>query len=126
MEFSAWEKDGGTWNILDHAPPGTPDDPDNLDECLEPRWPLWHIYSADAPGLSDVNFATPTATEIVVKHTFAEWVDMEKPLGIGAESTNVFEWHSIIWVTKSDGAWMMDKTRSEIAKGKLKVDTLTP
>jgi hypothetical protein len=45
---------------------------------------------------------------------------------VGAESTNTFEWHSIIWLTKKGGNWTMDKTRSEIAKGKISVDTPVP
>ena len=126
MQYTAWEKVGGQWIIGDQSPPGVDDDPDNLDECLTPSAPPMHIYSADAPGLADVKFADPSGTEIVVKHTFFEWVDMEKPLGVGAESTNVFEWHSIIWLTKRGGAWTMDKTRSEIAKGRINVDTPVP
>ncbi len=126
MEWKAWERVGGKWNFLDGDPPGTADDPDNNDECLAPGPPPEHIYVADAPGLGQVVGVDPAATEVVVKHTFFEWVDMEKPLGGGVESTNTFAWHSIIWLTKNRGAWKMDKARSTIASGKIKVDPPAP
>jgi hypothetical protein len=50
---------------------------------------------------------------------------MERSIGVGVESTNTFLWHSIIWLTKG-AKWEMDKTRSEIAAGAIKVDTPTP
>jgi hypothetical protein len=119
VEFALWEKVGGKWIFEGHEGPKD-DDPDNYDECLIPSPPPVHIYSLDAPGLDTADRADPAATEVVVKHTFAEWVDMEKPIGIGVESTNTFLWHSIIWLTKSGGQWTMDRTRSEIAGEELR------
>jgi hypothetical protein len=124
-EIGAWEKGGGVWTGV-HVPPSL-DDPDNDDECLKPSpAPDPHIYSADAPGLAHTNDVDPAATETVVKHTFFEWVDMEDHIGVGVESTNVFPWHSIIWLKKGSAGWEMDKTQSEIAPGKIKVDTKNP
>ncbi len=124
-EIGAWERDGGTWTPA-HKPPFL-DDPDNDDECLTPSPPPdRYIYSADAPGLANTDDADPAATEMVIKHTFFEWVDMERWIGVGVESTNTYPWHSIIWLKKGATAWQMDKTRSEIAPGKIKVDTPTP
>ena len=74
----------------------------------------------------DVAFANPITTEVVAKYNFAEWIEMEKPTGIREKSTNTFFWHSIVWLTKSGGQWTMDRTRSEIAKGKITVDTPWP
>ena len=124
MEFALWEKVFWWWKLSYQGP--TDDDPDNLDECLEPSSPPVHIYSLDAPGLADVAFASPIATEVVLKHTFAEWVEMEKPTGIKEKSTNTFFWHSTVWLTKSHGQWTMDRTRSEIARGRITVDTPWP
>lgn len=124
-EIGAWEKDGGTWTPA-HKPQFL-DDPDNDDECLTPSAaPDRYIYSADAPGLADTSIADPGATEMVIKHTFAEWVDMESSIGGGVESVNTFPWHSIIWLRKGAAKWQMDKTRSEIAPGAIKVDTPKP
>jgi Domain of unknown function (DUF4157) len=124
-EIGAWERDGGTWTPA-HKPPFL-DDPDNDDECLTPSHPPdQYIYSADAPGLANTDDVDATATQVVIKHTFFEWVDMERSIGVGVESTNTFPWHSIVWLKKGATAWQMDKTRSEIAPGEIKVDTPTP
>jgi hypothetical protein len=124
-EWTGWEKLNGKWQLGHHEPQFL-DDPDNMDECLTPSPPPdQYIYSTDAPGLSDTSIADPGATDIVIKHTFFEWVDMERSIGVGVESTNTFPWHSIIWLTKG-AKWEMDKTRSEIAGGAIKVDTPTP
>src|SRR5258708_3951337 len=81
MEWTGWEKVGGKWYLGNHQPPIL-DDPDNDDECLKPSpLPDQYIYSADAPGLSDTKIADPSATDIVIKHTFFEWVDMEGTIG---------------------------------------------
>lgn len=124
-EIGAWEKGGGTWTGA-HKPAFS-DDPDNDDECLTPSAPPdRYIYSADAPGLTDTDQVDAGATETVIKHTFAEWVDMESTIGVGVESTNTFLWHSIVWLRKGATKWQMDKTKSEIAPGAIKVDTPTP
>jgi hypothetical protein len=123
-EASVWEKVASTWNNRHYEGPGADDDPDNMDECLTPSRnpPPLHIYSLDGPGLTDVAWADPAATEIVAKWTFFENVDITPPIGVGVE-TIPFAWHSIVWLTKHDGTWTMDKKRSEIARGKIKVDT---
>jgi hypothetical protein len=124
-EVGGWERDGGTWTPA-HKPPWL-DDPNNDDECLTPSPPPdRHIYSADAPGFANMDDVDPAATQVVTKHTFFEWVDMESSIGGGVESANTCPWHSIIWLKKGATGWQMDKTRSEIAPGKIKVDTPTP
>jgi hypothetical protein len=144
VRASIWQRAAGAWTRLIRRPMGTPDDRNDRDECLEP----WHnrIFVVDVPGVRDpggpldrlrlpattIPGIPATATDLVLRHSFAEWViARSKAEGIpwtplklprrsdGTRPPHIY-WHSIEWLTRgSTGNWDMDMGRSRIRRGSL-------
>jgi hypothetical protein len=144
VRASIWQRASGVWTRLLRLPMGTPDDEEDRDECLEP----WHnrIFVVDAPGVRDPagplgRLALPaahipglpaTATHLVLRHSFAEWVIARSttdgipwtplrlpPRGDGTRPRHIY-WHSIECLTRDQaGNWDMDLSRSRIGLGSL-------
>jgi len=144
VRASILQRAAGVWTRLLRLPMGTPDDREDRDECLEP----WHnrIFVVDAPGVRDPagplgRLALPaahipgiaaTATHLVLRHSFAEWVIARSitdgipwtPLRLpprkdGTRPRHIY-WHSIEWVMRDQaGNWDMDLGRSRIRLGSL-------
>jgi len=144
VRASIWQRAAGVWTRLLRLPMGTPDDRNDRDECLEP----WHnrIFVVDVPGVRDpggpvqrlrlptatIPGIPATATDLVLRHSFAEWViARSKAEGIpwtplklprrsdGTRPPHIY-WHSIEWLTRgSTGNWDMDMRRSRIGRGSL-------
>ncbi len=129
-ERSAWQRIAGAWTLCcgGHVGPGADDDPppNSLDECLFPSSSPGHIYSLDEPGFMSTGSLNAAATEAVYKASFVESVEIVDALGGGVSDSNIFEWHSMTWLTKAGGSWDVDTAKSEIAPGAINVGTTGP
>ncbi len=144
LRASIWQRAAGVWARMLRVPMGTPDDQEDRDECLKPR--NNRIFVVDVPGVrvpggplqrlslpaTDIPGIPGTATDLVLRHSFAEWViARSKAEGIpwtplklpkrsdGTRPRHIY-WHSIEWLTRgSTGNWDMDLVRSRIRLGSL-------
>jgi len=143
LRTSQWQRRGGAWTRMEAFPMGTNDDHHADDECLSPR--SNRIFVLDTPGWPNIALPAPNgtifggvtgvpsaadATEIVVRDSFAEWVNARSvddgiswtalelpPLSGGTPRRHVY-WHNIIWLIRNPagdptGTWVMGP-RSEI------------
>ena len=117
---------------------GTGDDHHDNDECLTIR--NNRIFVIDTPGFPNLVLPAPEdmqlrllsgavthvdATDLVGRYSFAEWViarSRSEGIPWKAISPGPFTyWHSIIWLTRNASRqWVLDRTRSEIARGPLR------
>jgi hypothetical protein len=129
-ERSVWQRIAGTWTLCcgGHVGPSADDDPppNSLDECLTRNSTPGHIYSLDEPGFQTAASLDAAATEAVYKASFIESVEIVPAMGGGVSDSNVFEWHSTMWLTKASGSWAVDTTQTEIAPGAVTVGTAGP
>lgn len=122
---SLWERRAGGWTLLDSAAMGTWDDRTNQDECLSPRGNS--IFVIDTPGFPDLSHPSlrrPGATDLVLRASFAEWVNAKSSReGINWKTISPGPytfWHTINWLTRNAaGQWVLDRARSRIARGSL-------
>ncbi len=126
-ETVAFLHNGGTWTRFLHEGPNKGDDNSNDDECLTPQVKvpyLPYIYSIDFPGVKN---AVPfgAATDIVYQSNFREGVEISTGLA-AFDDPNTFDWHAIVWVTQGPGGWALDRARSEIEPGWIKLGTKAP
>jgi len=141
VRASLWQRMAGVWRRLLRLPMGTPDDRTDRDECLEP----WgnRIFAVDVPGFRDpggplARLALPVAqipgipaaaTDLVMRHSFAEWViarsksegipwtPLRLPLRSDGTRPRHIYWHSIEWLTRdAAGNWDLDAGRSRIRR----------
>src|SRR6266498_2486260 len=95
QRHSIWERVAGAWSRLGGQPMGTGDDQSSRDECLRPVGN--RIFVVDRPGFNRPfpaadgliiqgpagRASTATATDIVLRASFAEWViTRNKALGV--------------------------------------------
>ncbi len=130
IERSVWEKIGGSWNLLGNRPSGSDDDPNNDDECLTPMFYTprgeYYLYVEDQPGFGSTGFLDASATEAVYKASFIESVEITDAGGTTTTDPTTCPWHTVLWLTKSGGAWAVDAARSEIELGSVTVGTTAP
>jgi hypothetical protein len=138
-----WQEDAGAWSRLGGWPSGTSDDHHDQDECLTPV--ARRVFVVDTPGpdgtLDPTTVGFPnakpvaaTATSLVWKLAFAEWViARDRRLGIGWTpiSTPLFHrWHSIFSVSLVGGTWTRVDTpsgqKNEIELGTIATAGATP
>lgn len=143
---SLWERRNGAWTRLESQPMGTRDDRHDEDECLTPR--DRQIFVIDQPGWGRVVLPAPAgtvfagftpltethadATEVVLRLSFAEWVQARSRLegipwtrlelprrGVGTLPPFIF-WHTVTWLRRDPaGRWILDRARSRIRRGAL-------
>jgi hypothetical protein len=156
--WSIWQRVGGVWNNLENGV--RDDDTSELDECHTPR-SANRIFVIDRPGWRDVAvpaaptqrfpgathnpphhvvLSDPNATEVVVRASFAEWVQARSkvegipwthlelpPLPDGKKRTH-YPWHSIVWLIRDPagdptGNWVLGPG-SEIGRGAIARDVM--
>jgi hypothetical protein len=125
-ERATWEKVGGSWTQTSHVGPGEDDDRTNDDESLTPV--NNHIYSEDIPGPSGGQSPSddPTATELVYRASFVEFVNVQVGTGGWSKQSNDFQWHSVTWLEKAGGTWQRKAGANEIETGATTVGTGNP
>lgn len=113
----------GAWWSFNEGPKS--DDAANDDESLTPI--NGHIYVIDRPGNLDPQQPTDSGTGWVQKLNMYEWVEVR--LGSSGDWTrrsDLFQWHSVVWLEKVDGVWRTNVERSEIAPGLINLKTEEP
>jgi len=126
-ERAIWRRAGEQWELLQYDPRGTDDDRTSSDESLVPV--NNHIYAVDGPGLQDLSNPGPgahAADEFVYKASFVESVNARAPNGAWAPASNQFQWHSITWLEKVNGAWRRKTGENEVEPGAITIGTLSP
>ena len=129
-EGKIWERVGGAWTAIVTRAAGTDDDPNNQDECLTPMFHTprseYYIYVEDQPGFANVSGLRASATEYVFQANFVESVDITDAGGTTTTDSNTHDWYSVLWLTKTGGAWTVDRTRSAIESGSTTIGTSAP
>lgn len=121
---SLWVRSAGAWTRIDAAPMGTWDDNFRVDEWLTPR--NGRIFAIDMPGWPGIPMPAPdgtdflgdpalndTATDIVLRASFAEWVNARSkadgigwtrlplpPFQEGSARPHIY-WHTITWLIRN-------------------------
>jgi len=126
-ERAIWRLTNETWELLKYDPPGSDDDPTNVDEDLDPK--DGHLYSTDGPGLPDLDAPGPgagSADEYVYRASFVEIVHARKRNGPWMPVSNEFKWHSVTWLVKVNGVWQRKAGANEVEAGAMTVGTALP
>ncbi len=118
MQFDVCSRTNGVWSVI--AGGSGPDDSHNDDECLTPSGASDVIYVEDRPGFVNPGTPNPGETDLVVKATFTESVEITDVMGTRTDPTT-FDWHSITWLTDTGGAWTVDAAQSEIEPGSMTI-----
>lgn len=140
-----WQRVTGAWTRLGGFDPmGTGDDAGHQDECLRVSGanqifvidtPGWWGIPLPAPAAQEFKIgglvAHPSATELVLRMSAAEWVSARSradgipwtplelpPFQNGARRPHIY-WHTITWLARNPaGVWVLD-ARSRIQLGSL-------
>jgi hypothetical protein len=137
-----WQLVAGVWAPLGGWPAGTSDDHHDADECHTPVGGRIFVVDTPGTGLDPTGLAFPgtvgpvaaTATAVVWKLNFAEWV-MARNLGLGIgwqriSTPTLHWWHSIYSVALVGGVWTRVDTPSglhnEIKLGQTRTTGATP